>query len=419
METRSDSPRWLIDFQCPRCAGNVCLEETERIFTCAWCRVKLCLGSRGPLECYIPAPPGPGENVLYVPYWRLKGMAFTCTAGSIHSGAVDLSHIALTAKTLPWSLGIQTQLARLRFLAPGVTGTFFAPTLTIGQAIAGCEANLKQLGVSPWTETALHRAWIGEQTSLLYYPLARRDGQIVDTLQDRMFESVGQWDAQTPAAKQPDVQVRFYAAACPDCGVDLDGDRDTLVLTCRNCDRAWKRGSEGFEETPFYVVPDKTGEGQFGLPFWRIRVDVEGISLRSFADYVRFCNLPRALTPAMAETPFYFWVPAFKVNAALFLTLIRRVTLFQWQGEFEQRLGSLKCHPVTLPAEESAESLKTALADLAADKRTLLPGLEDLRIVTKEALLVYLPFRARGGELIQPQIPLGIQRKALQFGLNI
>jgi len=39
--------------------------------------------------------------------------------------------------------------------------------------------------------------------------------------------------------------------------------------------------------------------------------------------------------------------------------------------------------------------------------------------VTKEALLVYMPFRARGGELIHPQIPLGIQRKALQYGLNI
>jgi len=419
VETRSDSPRWLIDFQCPRCAGNVCLEETERIFTCAWCRVKLCLGSRGPLECYFPAPPGQGENALYVPYWRLKGMAFTCTAGSIHSGAVDLSHIALTAKTLPWSLGIQTQLARLRFLAPGVTGTFFAPTLTIVDAIAGCEANLKQLGVSPWTETALHRAWIGEQTSLLYYPLARRDGQIVDALQDRIFESVGQWDARAPAAKQPDFQVRFYAATCPDCGVDLDGDGDTLVLTCRNCNRAWKRGSEGLEEMPFCVVPDKPGEGQFGLPFWRIRVDAGGISLSSFADYVRFCNLPRALTPAMAETPFYFWVPAFKVNAALFLTLIRRVTLFQWQGEFEQRLGTLKCHPVTLPAQEGAESLKTALADLAADKRTFWPKLGDLEIAMKEALLVYMPFRARGGELIQPQIPLGIQRKALQYGLNI
>ena len=261
METRSDSPRWLIDFQCPRCAGNVSLEETERIFTCAWCRVKLCLGSRGPLECYIPAPPGPGENALYVPYWRLKGMAFTCTAGSIQSGAVDLSHIALTAKTLPWSLGIQTQLARLRFLAPGVAGTFFAPTLTIGEAIAGCEANLKQLGIPPWTETALHRAWIGEQTSLLYYPLARRDGQIVDALQDRIFESVGQWEARAPAAKQPDFQVRFYAATCPDCGVDLDGDRDTLVLTCRNCDRAWKRGSEGLEEMPFLRHPGSKRRG--------------------------------------------------------------------------------------------------------------------------------------------------------------
>jgi hypothetical protein len=278
---------------------------------------------------------------------------------------------------------------------------------------------MKQLGVSPWTETALHRAWIGEQTSLLYYPLIRRGGHIVDALQDRIVESVAGWDVRAPAERRPDFRVRFYAATCPDCGRDLDGDRDTLVLTCRNCDRAWKRGAECLEEMPVYVIPDEAREERVGLPFWRIRIDVKGLSLGTFGDFARFCNLPRAITPAMDEAPFFFWVPAFKVNAELYLMLIRRMTLFQWGGDFERQLGGLDCHPVTLPAEEAAESLQTAMADLVADKRTLLPKLGNLEIAMKEALLVYLPFRARGGELIQPKIPLGIQRKALQFGLNI
>jgi len=47
------------------------------------------------------------------------------------------------------------------------------------------------------------------------------------------------------------------------------------------------------------VIPDDSGGPQVGLPFWRIRAAVDGIPLDTFADYVRFCNLPRAVTRAM------------------------------------------------------------------------------------------------------------------------
>jgi hypothetical protein len=419
VETRSDSRHWLIDFQCPRCGAAVSLEETERIFSCAWCRVKLCLGIRGPLTCCIPPPDSLGDNTLFVPYWRMKGMIFTCTRGAIKAGAVDFSHLALPEKTLPWSLGIQPQLTRLRFLSPDVKGTFLAPSITTEQAVTGYETSMKHLGVSPWTDSALHRAYIGEQTSLLYYPLALRDGKIVDALHDRSYGPVAGWETLIAAAKKPEFQVHFYAATCPNCGRDLDGDKDTLVLTCGNCDRAWKRGSERLEEMPFSVIPGRVGEKQFALPFWRIRIGVEGLPLDSFGDFARFCNLPRVITPAMDEAPFYFWVPAFKVNAELYLTLIRRMTLYQWQGDLEQRLGGLVCHPATLSVEEGAESLKTATADLVADKKKFLPKLGEIGIALKETRLVYVPFRAKGGELVQPEIPLGIQRKALQYGLNL
>jgi hypothetical protein len=278
---------------------------------------------------------------------------------------------------------------------------------------------MKRLGVPPWTDAALHRSYIGEQTSLLYYPLALRDGKIVDALQGRTYGAAAGWEALIARATPPGIGVGFYAATCPNCGRDLDGDHDTLFLTCGTCDRAWKRAAERLEETTFSAVSGNAREEKFGLPFWRIRVGVEGLSLDSFGEFVRFCNLTRAVPPAMKEKPFYFWVPAFKVNAELFLTLIRRMTLHQWQGEMEQRLGDLACHPATLSAEEGVESLKTAMADLAADKKTFLPKLGTIGIVLKEALLVYFPFRASGGELVRPDIPLGIQKKALQYGLNI
>jgi hypothetical protein len=373
----------------------------------------------GPLECYIPAPPESGPDISYVPYWRLKGMAFTVTAGAIRSGAVDISHIALDAPSLPWSLGIQTQLARVRLLGPGAAGTFLAPALSVKQALAGYEKNMKQLGIPPWTDRALHRAWIGEQTSLIYYPLVRRDGRIADALRGRAYEPIADWETRGDAAKQPEIPVRFYAATCPDCGRDLDGEGDSLVLTCANCERAWGREPGGLEEISYGVIPERGGGELHGLPFWRIRAGVTGLSLASVADYIRLCNLPRAVTPSTEETPFYFWVPAFKIHAELFMTLIRRMTLFQWQGETEKVLDGLECHPVSIPAGEAVESLKTALADLAADKKNLLPRLGDIGIESKEALLIYLPFRAKGGELTQPQVPLGIQRKALQYGLNI
>ncbi|MBK7552855.1 MAG: hypothetical protein IPI61_14955 [Syntrophaceae bacterium] len=120
-----------------------------------------------------------------------RGWPFPCLPrGAIEAGAVDLSHLAIDAPFLPWSLGIQPQLARLRLLSPSVGGAFPAPSVTIEQAVSGYVARMKQLGVSPWSGPVRHRAWIGEQVSLLYYPLARRNGHLVDALQDRPLAPV-------------------------------------------------------------------------------------------------------------------------------------------------------------------------------------------------------------------------------------
>jgi hypothetical protein len=111
----------------------------------------------------------------------------------------------------------------------------------------------------------------------------------------------------------------------------------------------------------------------------------------------------------MEDAPFYFWVPAFKAHADLYLRLIRRMTLFQWQGELGQQLGSLKCHPVTLPADEGVESLKTALASWPPTRGTCAEHAQ-IGIAMKEADSRFVPF-GQGAGALQPQIPLRDQRE--------
>ena len=53
------------------------------------------------------------------------------------------------------------------------------------------------------------------------------------------------FDVADLSFKHPDDHIRFIAAICPGCGWNLDGQRDSLVLTCTNCQSAWRPGSDG------------------------------------------------------------------------------------------------------------------------------------------------------------------------------
>ena len=121
----------------------------------------------------------------------------------------------------------------------------------------------------------------------------------------------------------------------------MEGEKDSLVLICRNCDSAWECLKNGFQRVGFTVMkpPAESGEIALYLPFWRMKPRIEGMELASYADLIRAANLPKAITPAFAAAPLYFWSPAFKVNPFLYLRWARQMTLFRPAGDTDEKIS--------------------------------------------------------------------------------
>jgi hypothetical protein len=223
------------------------------------------------------------------------------------------------------------------------------------------------------------------------------------------------FDSSISFENHMDWQISFISTLCPHCGWNLEGERDSLVLLCKNCHSIWKSGKNGFRRLNFAVITNKE-ENALYLPFWRIKPQIEGLKIQSYADLVRIANLPKAIKKEWEDLEFFFWVPAFKVSPSLFLKLTKRMTLSHIKEKFKESFPKSSYYPVTLPSSEAVEALKVNLANLVVAKKTIFPILSEIDIKLKEILLVYFPFILKGNEFIQSSIQLSINKNALNFG---
>ncbi len=388
------------------------LGEADRLLLCPFCRTKLYLVADNHFRYCIPAPETNSREILYLPYWRLKGMSFALTGREITNRFFDTNHLALDVQGVPFSLGLRPQVFRLRFASPEMEGRFLAP---------GLDARAALQFLSATAQTGLPQVFIGEMISLIYSPAYLENDVLYDSLLQRPLGSLNAEGRERLQAlcRPPDWQVRFISTLCPQCGWDLQGEREALVLICRNCSTAWTCPATSMERVPFSVTAADEDSPHCYLPFWRMKARIEGADLNSYADLVRLGNLPKAVTAAMEERPLYFWSPAFKINPALFLRWTRQMTACQPAGEAVDHLPAADLHPVTLPASEAGESIIITLAGLIADKRRWLPLLPRLRITLEESLLAYHPFTIGSSELIHTEMLLTINKNALAFGRQL
>ena len=155
-----------------------------------------------------------------------------------------------------------------------------------------------------------------------------------------------------------DWRIRFIPTLCPNCGWDMQGHRDALVLHCGNCESMWQASKQGLSQVNVAYMPGPEVENTRYLPFWRIRADVVGIDLDSYADLVKVANLPKVVQPGWDRIPCHFWSPAFKVRPQRFLRLTHHLTLSQPREELVPHVPKGSMHPVNLPVSESVETLK-------------------------------------------------------------
>jgi len=278
-------------------------------------------------------------------------------------------------------------------------------------------------GLSETPGGVFHQRFIGETVSLIHAPLLLRGGTLCDAVLGRPVCTCAIEDQErlhaTPAGAQG--QVRFVPTLCPHCGWDMEGERDSLVLICRNCNSAWACPGQAFIHVEFAVMtpPPGTGKIALHLPFWRMMPRFEGLDLASWADLIRIANLPKAITPAFAAAPLYFWSPAFKVNPALYARWSRQMTVFRPVGYETDRLPDTDLYPVTLPLGEAAEGIVINLAQLITDKRKLYPRLDSLRVTLEESRLEYHPFVSSRNELLHAALQVSLDRTALAYGVRM
>ncbi|NPU86032.1 MAG: hypothetical protein HPY65_16265 [Syntrophaceae bacterium] len=407
--TYNSSGNWQIEQQCPQCGAPVTLDEADRLFLCGYCRTKLYLASAGHFRYYLPPPP-PGPEILFLPYWRLKGLAYRMADLEFQHRFVDTNILALDTAGPSTSLGLRPQVMKLRFVSAKTEGRFLAPGRLPREAAPRFDTDGHPTRLTD-------QSYIGETVSIIYTPVYLEGDFLYDAILRKLIPD---WkkEYRDILLSLPDAtpwQVRFVPTLCPHCGWDMDGERDALVMTCRNCDSAWSCNGEEFCPVPFCYL-ESPAEPFIYLPFWRLTARIEGVPMDSVADLIRLGNLPRVATPALEAAPVHFWSPAFKVNPALFVRWARQMTVFQPEGAAMAILPKVPAHPVTLPLSEAFETIPITMASIAANKRMFLAGLPDMRIRPGESRLVYHPFFLRQNELVHATMGLAVDRRALSLG---
>ena len=409
-----NTSRLLIDHQCPQCGAPATLEETERLFTCPFCRVKSYLVTQDYFRYMLPHAAPAGKSLVFLPYWRFKGSFFVSLPGGIKPRIVDVSQQAVSSPFFPVSLGLRSQTLKLRFVSPDHEGAFLKPKVSSKDLLRLAEETFTSSTRGP----IFAKAFIGEALSQIYSPFYITD-KVFDAVLNRPVSpalSEGIESLHMEGGK-PDWRIEFIPSLCPKCGWDLQGEKNALALSCKNCNSLWMSKGKGFAKLEFGLFPAETPDCVY-FPFYRIRADVSGIKLRSYADLVKTANMAKVVQEGWEEKPFRFWTPAFKIRPQDFLFFSRNLTLSQPPKEYVNQLPQGEVLPVTMPFQDAVESLKINLASFIKPPK-MLEVLDTVEIKARSLILVYIPFQRSGNELFQPDFNLRTNKTLIQYAKHL
>jgi len=404
-----------VEQECPQCGGTIELDEADRFFRCPYCNVNSLVANPDHFRFVLPTKPG-AEPLIHAPYLRFKGSAFTCKGQEIQHRILDLTHPGFQHPRLPASLGLRPQAMKLKFAGPGITGSFLPCHLSREQVLEKIASPQPNSLSNP----ILHQAYIGDSASIIYLPLTIKGDTLHDMVTDTALGRLADNDPLTslealagPMTWQP----TMLSTLCPNCGWNLAGERDSLVLFCPNCETAWETHEGGFQQIPYLAHQDGPAEASaIILPFWKIEATSDGIEIHNLADYLRVTNQPRIIQPTWEKTAMYFLCPAFKIRPKIFLRLAGQLTMAQHLlPEGVARLAR-RIQAVNLPKSEAVQSLKIILAATAVSKKNLFPQLPATQFKVQSISLILLPFRDLGPGFYQERLKINVNKQTLEFG---
>jgi hypothetical protein len=403
---------FTIEQECPQCGAPIDLDETDHLILCPFCNVKNYFCAQDYFRFVLPHK-APDKTIIYAPYMRFKGEVYRCKGASINHRIVDITHLGTSYEQLPISLGLRPQAMKMKFVTPDVHGSFFTCSLKPSDVLTIVDQHLSIF--SPGK--LFHQTYIGDAFSLIYLPLFVQDNRIYDAVINRPIAALpdGEDAFSSAGDGNPGWHITFMATLCPQCGWNLDGERDSVVLTCGNCDTAWEASEGTFVQVACGVVPGE-GEDINYLPFWKITAQDEAMGINTYADLIRITKRPIVIQTDWHNRELAFWIPAFKIRPKVFLRLVRQMTIFQKDFTMEEKIPTKNLYPVTLSRDEAAQALKITLASAVMTKRKFFPLLPQVNLTIKKSHLVYLPFRAMGHDIIQEQLEISVNKNTLKYG---
>ena len=406
---------FTVEQDCPQCGAPIELDETDHLLRCPYCHVKSFLFTSGYFRYLLPHKVNHRE-IIYAPYLRFKGNVYYCAGNAVGHRVVDITHVGLPLKGIPVSLGVRPQAMKMKFVTPRTQGSFLRFSYKATD-ILGRAGNLSSMQASG---QLFHRAYIGETLSLIYLPLYLEGDKLFDGVLNRSIAKISEAAEIIQQSTHSNLrwQVNFLATLCPRCGWNLEGERDSVVLICSNCETAWEALEGKFNRVRVSKVSGAGGSTVY-LPFWKISASGKGLPLHSFADFIRLTNQPRVVRREMENQEMRFWVPAFKIRPKVFLNLSRQFTVSQHNFHPEEMIPKKNLYPVTLPQSEAVQSLKMILAGATLNKKDVLPHLPNVSFDIMDSTLVYLPFTDTGHEMIQQQMRTSINKNSLEFGRRL
>jgi DNA-directed RNA polymerase subunit RPC12/RpoP len=402
-----------IECRCPQCGAPAALEETDRVVACPYCRVRSVLMTRDYFRYLLPARSPAGRDLFYAPYWRFKGfMLYALPAGIDHS-FVDLTRLGIDLEVLPRTLGLRAQAMRLRFATPETEGRFIPPAHSFEEALGGFQQRISRHRAS----APLGAAHLGEAMGLVYAPVYAEE-KLEDAVLDAVIGKIpGGWEEAAASAGKLAAGVRFLPALCPACGWDLTGERDALVLLCRNCTSAWSPAGEKLERVECGWL-EGAPDGVY-LPFWLTLCEIAGLELSTYSDLVRVANLPKVQRPEFETRRFCFWTPAFKLRAPAFLRLAQSLTLSQPQDMVAPGLPPPPHHAANRPGPEAVECLRVILSGLVRPAKTVAEIFPALTIRAIGCRLAFLPFEGDRHDYLQPHTRIAVNKNLLALSRSL
>lgn len=363
----------------------------------------------------LPYPDKSKNNPVFFPYWRFKGTFYSSGPAGIQHKFIDLSRQAAESDYFPASLGLRSQALKLRFALPETAGTFIRPSVPIEEIVR----SIRKLFLTQ-TEANNHiQTFTGKTVSIIYAPFNIKNHKLYDSILDIPASQPLplNFDINNHTSEKPDWPITFIPAICPACGWDLDGERDSMVLLCRNCDLAWHNRNRCLEKIGIGHIPGETDD--LFLPFWVIKTEIAGIDSEICSGLIKPNLSPDTSFESQNEAEHTFWIPAFKIRAHHFLRIARQMTFVQPSDVSTEKAPGGKPHHITIPLTEAVESIRTVIAGFIKSDQNLFPLLANAVLIPASYHIVYVPFRTGHHDLLYEKYNIALNNNVLSTAGNL